>query len=201
MKIIAVILALAAADDWSKWRGPDGNGVSKESDWKVEALKGRPKLKWAVNVGAGHCSVVIAGDRLYTMGNMGGNDLVTCLDVTKGKPKWRYAYKCAPGGFPGPRATAVLDDGHLYTLSQKGQAFCLEITKGRVKWQKDLFREFSAKNLDYGLAGSPLVIGNAVIYNACNNGIALDKKTGKPLWVSEKSPGGYASPVKLTLGD
>ncbi|MBI3858273.1 MAG: PQQ-binding-like beta-propeller repeat protein [Planctomycetes bacterium] len=187
------------ASDWSRWRGPDGSGISAESDWRPQALSPAPKVKWRMNLGVGHSSMCIAGKRLYTMGNVGGSDSVYCLDAETGKPGWRFPYPCPAGNFSGPRATPVLDGGLLYTLSRKGDALCLDAESGRLKWAKDLIKEFKAQPTDYGLCGSPLLVGDLVIYNALDYGIALNKLTGEKVWTSPEGPGGYASPVHFKI--
>jgi len=198
MRAILFVLASIAsahASDWPRWRGPDANGISAESDWKPQSLTGAVKAKWRTNLGFGVCSVSIAGKRLYTLGNVGGSDIVYCMDAETGKLLWRFPYSCPAGNFYGPRATPTLEGGLLYTLSRKGDAICLDADTGKPKWAKDLIREFKAQPTDYGLCGSPLIVGDLVIYNALDCGIALNKTTGEKAWVSAEGPGGYATPV------
>jgi outer membrane protein assembly factor BamB len=198
MRAILFVLASIAsahASDWPRWRGPDANGVSAESDWKPQSLTGAVKAKWRANLGLGVCSVSIAGKRLYTLGNVGGSDIVYCMDAETGKLIWRFPYSCPAGNFYGPRATPTLDNGLLYTLSRKGDAICLDAETGKPKWAKDLIREFKAQPTDYGLCGSPLIVGELVIYNALDAGVALNKTTGEKAWLSPEGPGGYATPV------
>lgn len=187
--------AASRASDWSRWRGPEGNGISAESDWRPQALAGGPKIKWRTSLGSGLSAVSVASRRLYTLGNVGASDTVYCLDAETGKLVWKYTYACPLGNFFGPRATPAQDGGLLYTLSRKGDALCLDVETGRVKWSKDLVREFKAQTMDYGLAGSPLIVGDLVIYNALECGIALNKLSGEKVWTSADGPGGYASPV------
>jgi len=188
-------IASAHASDWPRWRGPDANGISTEGDWKPQSLTGAVKAKWRTNLGFGVCSVSIAGKRLYTLGNVGGSDIVYCMDAETGKPIWRFPYPCPTGNFYGPRATPTLEGGLVYTLSRKGDALCLDAETGKPKWAKDLIREFKAVPTDYGLCGSPLVVGDLVLYNALDCGIALNKTTGEKVWASSEGPGGYATPV------
>jgi len=200
--ILAAIWLLLAfcvswASDWSRWRGPDGNGISTEKEWKPQALAAG-KIRWKASLGDGHSSVSVAGKRLYTMGNQGGNDIVYCLDAETGKEVWKHSYPCAPGNYEGTRATPVLDGEQVYTLSREGHAFCLEAQTGKVTWQKHLIQDYKAVNNTWGMAGSPLVLGNSVIYNARAAGLALDKMTGAKLWESGGGQSGYASPVHFT---
>lgn len=204
-RTVALLLALAAglpageASDWPRWRGPDGNGISTETDWNPQALAGAPKAKWRTNLGLGLSSVTIAGKRLYTLGNLGGTEFVYCMDAETGKLIWRFPYSCPAGNFYGPRATPTLEGGLLYTLSRKGDALCLDAETGKPKWAKDLIREFKAQPTDYGLCGSPLLVGDLVIYNALESGIALNKTTGEKVWTSAEGPGSYATPVHFKL--
>lgn len=193
--MIAFLLLLAQETEWPRWRGAEGTGVSREV-LKVEALA-RPKVLFRAQLGEGLSSLAIAGGRLYTLGNQGGQDVVSCLDAKTGKPVWRHVYKCPAGNFNGPRATPSVHEGFVYTLSREGQAFALDATTGAVKWQADVVRQFGAKTGDYGITGSPLVLGDAVIYNACSKGVALRRATGEKLWASAGGTSGFASPVAV----
>lgn len=193
--MIGLLLLLAQEMEWPRWRGADGTGVSREA-LKAEALA-RPKVLFRAQLGEGLSSLAIAGGRLYTLGNQGGQDVVSCLDAKTGKPVWRHVYKCPAGNFNGPRATPTVHEGSVYTLSREGQAFCLDAATGAVRWQSDLVRQFGAKTGDYGITGSPLVLGEAVIYNACAKGVALRRATGEKLWASAGGTSGFASPVAV----
>src|SRR5258707_14823336 len=62
----------ATAADWPQWRGPERNGISKESgllkQWPAEG----PKLLWQVDdVGDGYSTPAGVGTRIYLMSNRG----------------------------------------------------------------------------------------------------------------------------------
>ena len=190
-----LVLALLAQTDWPRWRGPGNNGATAET-LNPQTLA-RPKLAFRAALGEGLSSLAIVGGRLYTMGNQGGQDVVSCLDAKTGKPVWRHVYKAAAGSFFGPRATPTVHEGRVYTLSRHGQAFALDAATGEVKWQTDLVRQFGAKVGDYGITGSPLVVDDALIFNACTKGLALNLQTGEKLWASAGGTSGFASPVAV----
>ena len=193
--MLILALAVLAQTDWPRWRGADGSGVTAEAvDPKALA---RPKIAFRAQLGEGLSSLAIAGGRLYTLGNQGGQDVVSCLDAKTGKPVWRHAYKAAAGSFFGPRATPTVHDGVVYTLSRHGQAFALDAATGEVRWQADLVRQHGAKVGDYGITGSPLLIGDAVVFNAGVKGLALRRASGDKLWASAPGTGGFASPVAV----
>ena len=189
---------LLHASDWSRWRGPDGTGISAEKGWKPQALTSA-KIKWKASLGKGHSCMAVAGMHLFTMGNPGGKDIVYCLDAETGKEVWNYAYPCDQGNFEGPRATPVVDGESVYTLSRQGHAFCFEAATGKIRWQKNLIKDFSVANITWGFAGSPLIVDKAVVYNARASGLALDKMTGEKIWEGGGGQCGYAAPVRFSL--
>ena len=65
---LAVILSfplIAAAENWPGWRGPDGNGVSSETDlptkWSADT-----GIKWKTPIpGVGHASPIVWQDKVF----------------------------------------------------------------------------------------------------------------------------------------
>jgi outer membrane protein assembly factor BamB len=201
LALAGVLFAWGASvgSDWTRWRGPEGTGISAENDWKPLAVAS-PKVKWKMNVGVGHSSFSVAGKALYTMGNVAEKDIIYCLDAETGKETWRFSYPCASGNYKGTRATPVLDGDSLYTLGRDGDAHCLDAKTGKVKWQTNLMKQHGSAAGTWGMAGSPLILGAMVVYNARAAGLALDKATGKKVWETGGGPCGYASPVAFKLG-
>jgi hypothetical protein len=54
----------------------------------------------------------------------------------------------APAHGMGPTATPVVSGGKVYTLGSMGRLFCLDAIDGQVLWEKDLIREYEAKEFD-----------------------------------------------------
>src|SRR4051812_13917880 len=81
--------SLAPAADWPQFRGPDRNGVSKETGLLKTWPKDGPKLLWTYkDAGLGFSSVAVVGNTLYTLGTRGADEIVIALDVTKGTELW-----------------------------------------------------------------------------------------------------------------
>src|SRR2546423_6188146 len=87
------LLALqrAAANDWPNWRGPDQNGISKETGWSASWPSDGPKQLWKASVGTGFSSVSVANRRLFTLGNKNETDTVYCFDAESGKELWKHS--------------------------------------------------------------------------------------------------------------
>jgi outer membrane protein assembly factor BamB len=185
--------------DWPQWRGPNRNGVSSETISGKFSGSG-PKQVWKATAGEGYSSLAVKSGKVYTMGNYNNEDYVVCYDALTGKLLWQHKYPCGAGDYAGPRATPVVSDGNVYTLSREGQAFCLNANTGKVVWQSNVARETGANQPQWGFGSSALVQGNLVLYNVGAAGCALDKKNGRMAWKSGGGPSGYASPVAFSGG-
>ena len=73
-----VLLAVATttfADDWPQWRGPNRDGISKETGLLKQWPEGEPKLLWQVNdAGGGYSTPAVVGQRLYVISSQGEAD-------------------------------------------------------------------------------------------------------------------------------
>src|SRR5262249_43970531 len=112
-----LLLSLAPLGaDWPQWRGPGRSAVSPEKGLLKEWPKDGPPLLWtASGLGSGYSSVVLAGERIYTMGDRGGKEYLLALDRADGKKVWE-----APVGAVwrdgGPRCTPTADGERVYAL-------------------------------------------------------------------------------------
>ena len=194
MTTVLLTATVAAVDEWPNWRGPNHDGISKESAWDPAAVSAR-KVAWEAEVGAGYSAVAVTKGKVYTAGNFNKDtDALSCLDAATGKPLWRHEYKepLAPKYYAGGcSATPTVHDGKVYFASKSGKVFCLNADTGKVLWNK----EFGRKAPTWGFASSALIHGKAAIFNVGRAGMAYDKDSGALLWSSADEPCGYATPV------
>ncbi len=198
----AAVVTLAAGSvfglDWHRWRGPDLNGISKETGWSANWPKEGPKQLWRASVGMGFSSMSVSGGRVYTMGNQSNKDTVHCFDAATGKEIWKHTYaedldpRYYEGGTSG---TPTVDGGTVYTLSRKGKLFALDAASGKVLWQKNIPDELQAAIPEWGFAGSPLVFEDLLILNVGTHGAAVEKASGNPVWSTGREASGYSTPV------
>jgi outer membrane protein assembly factor BamB len=169
--------------DWPRWRGPNGDGVSKETDWNPRALAGGAKVLWKLAIGSGYSAVVVHGNRVYTLGRDADNTTVYCVNADNGRKLWTHTYQ---GGFDayGPAATPTVEEGSVYTLGSAGEIYRFDAGNGKVKWNKNLVEEYNVLKPRYGFAASPVVEGELLIVTCNSYGIALNKKTGALVWTS-----------------
>ncbi|HEV3144404.1 MAG TPA: PQQ-binding-like beta-propeller repeat protein [Gemmataceae bacterium] len=203
--------ALFAAD-WPQWRGPDRNGISKETGLLPEWPKEGPKLLWQVNdIDYGYSTPSVVGDRLYLMSNKGDSDeFVRALSVTDGKIVWSMRVgKVGPNqgmNYAAARSTPTVDGDVLYALGSNGDLACLEISAGKIKWQKNLRKDFGGQPGMWAYAESPFVDGDVLV---CTPGgkdatiVCLNKKNGAVIWkcaVPDGDAAAYASIVIVEIG-
>lgn len=198
--------------DSPTFRGPLSDGTTPvapgSSDWVKPALE----QVWKRPVGGGHAGIGVADRAIYTIEQRGNMEAVVAYDAASGQPCWSHQYQASfthvePMGGGGPRTTPVVMDGRVYTLGAQGHLYCLDAASGKVVWQTNILVDADAKNLEWGMSGTPLVIGDKVIVNPGVNAdktsnkavIAYDRITGKQLWAAGNDQAGYASLMLVKL--
>jgi outer membrane protein assembly factor BamB len=202
----------ASTSDWPQWRGPERNGISKETGLLKQWPAGGPKLLWQVNdMGDGYSTPAVVGTRIYLMSNRGyENEFVQALSTTDGKPIWTTRVGNVGNAkdflYSKARSTPTVDGSFLYALGSDGDLACLETRSGKIRWQKNLKKEFDGKPGIWAYAESPLIDGNAVVVTpggAQATMLALNKRTGAVIWKSAVPDGdqaGYASAIVVQAG-
>lgn len=181
----------AAPTDWPEFRGPNRDDCSPDTGLLKEWPKDGPPLAWkepARGIGDGFSTVSVAGDKVFTMGDVGDSNYVFALDRATGKNLWqtKVGRASAPGGYKGPRCTPTVDGNLLYALGQEGEFVCLDLNKkGAVVWRKDLRKDFGGRVGGWAYSESPLIDGDKLLLTPGGNGatiVALNKKSGSVIW-------------------
>lgn len=203
---LALLTMQAPAADWPQWRGPQGDGISRETGLLKQWPAGGPKKLWETALGSGYSAPSIVGGRIFVAYQKDGQQWATALEEKTGKELWKVQsgkeYKNA--SFDGPRVQPVVDGERVYCLDALGNLQCLQTKDGKEVWKKNILDEYQAKNVQWGVSAGPLVDGERLIVTPGESKgasvVALDKKTGKELWRALDDKAGYAATMKLTLG-
>lgn len=205
--LVALVLTRdIRADDWPQLLGPARTGVSSERGLLTQWPEGGPAGVWRVPGGVGMSGVVVVADRALTLVQREGRQWAVCLAVDTGKELWRTdlaaAYRNQMGD--GPRSTPTVAGDQLFALTGQGTLAALKLQDGSALWAVDLLDQLQASPADYGMACSPLVVGDRVIVTlgaAEATVVALDTRTGKIAWrAGQDFPAGYSSPALLEVG-
>src|SRR5438034_5591926 len=206
-----------ALGDWPEARGPNRDGVSQETrlidKW---AINGQNFL-WRAPFG-GRSAPIVMGNRVYVQNPAGRGaamqERVMALDADTGKMVWEYKFNMFQSDVPPHRVgwaspAADPDTGNIYALG--GCALVVGLSKdGKLLWERSIGEEFAAFTTHGGRTMSPIIDGDLVIVSAAISSwgtaanrshrlVALDKRTGDIVWVS--NPGGrpydtaYAAPT------
>ena len=193
---------------WTNFRGPkrDGNyeAMPVLTSWPSNGLT----PIWKQPVGLGYSSFTIADGRAYTIEQRRGQEVVAAYDVATGRElwtqRWNAAYSPGDDTGDGPRSTPTWDQGRLYALGATGELRCLDANSGSVIWGKNILSDNQAPNLQWGVAGSPLIVDDKVVVlpGGANNKsvVAYNKITGAPVWKSLSDQQAYVSPMLVELG-
>jgi outer membrane protein assembly factor BamB len=207
--------------DWPEMRGPNRDGVSRETGLIDKWALNGDNFLWRVPYG-GRSTPIVMGNRLYVQNPSGrGTELqerVMALDTDTGKVVWEYKFNIFQSDVPPHRVgwaspAADPETGNVYALSGGAEAIALS-KDGKLLWRRSFGEEFAAFTTHGGRTMSPVVDGDLVIVSApvsnwgTNAGrahrlIGLDKRTGEVVYVA--NPGGrpydtaYASPLIATI--
>jgi outer membrane protein assembly factor BamB len=191
---------------WTDFRGPDRDGHYRERPIRTEWPQGGLRPLWKQPIGEGYASFVIARGRAFTIEQRGDEEVVAAYDVATGRELWTNTWSArfteSMGG-DGPRATPTWADGLVYALGAEGELRCLDEASGTVTWRTNILADAGARNLQWGMAASPLVVDGTVVVLPGGPGgrsvVAYDRRTGKIAWSALDDRQAYSSPMLATL--
>jgi outer membrane protein assembly factor BamB len=204
--LVGLTVAPAYAEDWPQWLGPRRDNSSTE---KVVPWKDKLRVLWRRPTGEGNSSPVVVGGRVFIHAKIKdkNEEEVVAFDAKSGRELWRTKYeRAAFTSFygNGPRATPCVVDGRLYAFGITGVLTCLDVNNGKQIWQVDTPKTFKLAKLPrFGMACSPLVVGDHVLVNVGAKGasiVAFDRTKGETTWKSLDDPASYASPIVFGEG-
>lgn len=222
MACLMLLPTLALAQDWPRFRGPDGLGRAPQCDPPVTWSQ-TENIAWKTALpGAGVSSPIVIGDKIIVTSYTGVDrwdqqsrdsregmkQQVTCLD-TSGKILWTKAFEASENNTSSrvvrwhgyASHTPVSDGGNIYAFFGTTGVVALDM-QGQLLWH---FKDVGTRIHGFGTAASLVLVDDKVIVPAgieSRTLIALDKKTGKVLWRQGDDGGtwsgfrwGFSTPV------
>jgi len=205
--MFAICVLNAEAADYPQWRGINRDGISGETGLLKEWQEGGPELLWSIKgFGSGYSSPSISNGVLYITGTKDNKEFLSAFDLN-GNLKWEKEYgKAFTDTTPEARTTPTVDGNSLYVISGTGEVVCFDAETGTIKWSVEAFKKFEGQYGSWGIAESPLIVDDKVIYTPCGaktTVVALSKDTGETVWASESldDHSGYVSPILAKIGE
>jgi outer membrane protein assembly factor BamB len=207
MMLLAWPVAAARADDWPQWRGPNRDGVWRETGIVERFESPEIKVRWRVAIASGYSGPTVADGRVYVTDRVVEPEQIErvhCFDWETGQRIWSHSYPCEYRNVSyeaGPRAAVTIDQGRAYSLGTMGHFFCFDAADGTVLWSKDLGSDYRIRMPIWGISSAPLVEGDLVVVQiggedgACL--VAFDKKTGSERWKALDDQASYSAPIVI----
>ncbi|MCD0458854.1 PQQ-binding-like beta-propeller repeat protein [Roseiconus lacunae] len=195
-----LLLGICQGEEWYRWRGPNLNGRTVQANWSGRFRGDQANIKWRASVGTGFSSFVATDELVFTSGHIDGQTIVNALSRESGDVAWKFAFEAPLDDRDfegGPTSTPTIDGPFIYVVSRLGELFCLDRLTGQLSWKVNVANQADVRLPGWGCAGAPLVVGNLVIINIGESGVALNKDDGRIVWRSEDRESGYATPVPL----
>ncbi len=211
MRLAALGLALAVllpAQNWPRWRGPNGDGTSPAKNlpvawsetenvaWRVElpSWAAATPVVWGETVFVTSAQKGFAGHKGSGQAGEGDKDELLLIAVNRkdGSERWRRVM--GEGNRIGNKQnmaspTPVTDGKHVWTMTGNGRMAKWDFD-GRKIWERDLEADYGKFGLQFGYGSSP-VLDAGRLYLQVLHGfhtdepcylLALDAATGKTIW-------------------
>ena len=203
--VIMLALATLAADmpdpdGWSRFRGPNGSGVSTSTHLPSE-FGPETNVVWKTELPFGHSSPALTRERIFLTAARGEKLVTICLDRRTGKILWereaprsRVEKLDTRNGPAGP--TPATDGTNVYVFFADFGLLSYA-TDGKERWRLPL----GPFNNLYGMGASPVLVDDAVVL-ACdqNTGsfiVSVAQRDGRVRWKTPRpeAHSGHSTPI------
>jgi outer membrane protein assembly factor BamB len=202
----AAIRAQRGSDEWSRFRGPNGSGVSNAARVPVE-FGPATNLLWRTPLPPGHSSPILFGGRIYLTGFRGDALLTIALDAATGAVVWEKEAPPVRTNVVDKRnnpasPSPAIDDSGVYVFFPDYGLLAYDAS-GAERWRMPL----GPFNNIYGMGASPIVVGDLVVLS-CDQStgsflLAVDKRTGRERWRTPRpeARSGHSTPIVWRAAD
>ncbi|MCC6510131.1 MAG: PQQ-like beta-propeller repeat protein [Pirellulaceae bacterium] len=215
---------LVPAADWSRFRGPNGSGISTDAHELPSEFSPTKNLQWKGPLpGPGSSSPIVVGNRVLVTcwtgygvsreepGDMKALKLhLLCFDRNTGKQLWdrsvdpyypeeEYSGMFAEHGYASH--TPASDGERVYVFFGKAGIHAFDM-EGKPLWNKSVGTGIGFRN--WGTSSSPVLYKDLVIVTAAAESqalVAFNKRTGEQVWKQEADglTGTWGTPVLVEV--
>lgn len=219
--------AVVSASDWPQFRGPNGQGISSDSNSIPETWSVSKNLAWKTRLpGPGASSPIIVGDAVFVTCYSGyGLDRnkpgdirnlkrhLVCVDLSSGVMRWQRSIPARLPEDPFDRSgvsshgyashTPVSDGETVYCFFGKGGVYAFDLD-GDERWHDEVGS--GSDPPVWGSSSSPILYKDRLIVTAAAESqsiVALDKFTGREIWKyqSRELDGMWGTPALQSISD
>lgn len=202
--LIAAGSIATAAENWTRFRGPNGTGVSTATNLPVD-FGPEKNVKWKTPLPPGHSSPVLTDTHIFLTAHSAEKDayklFVIALDRKTGKQLWQHEVPRKQTGrrenVNGPASPSPVTDGaNVYAFFQDFGMISYT-AGGQERWRLPL----GPFNMFYGFGASPILEDGLLILPVDQDTdpylLAVDPETGTQRWTVSRPHviSGYSTPT------
>ena len=210
--------------DWPMWRGPEQNGISRETGLVDKWEMSGTNVLWKSEALGTRSTPIVLRGKLYTLarsepGTHREGEKVMCADAATGKVLWENKFNVFLSDVPDTRVgwSCCVGDpetGNIYAMGVCGYFQCIDGETGQTLWKHSLSEEFGLLSTYGGRTNVPIIHEDLVIISAVITGwgdmsrpahrfVAMDKRTGEVVWLNGTrllpDDTTYSTPILATL--
>ena len=196
--------ALAKVENWSRFRGPNGTGVSTATNLPVE-FGPQSHVKWKATVPPGHSSPVFTDSHIFLSAHSAEKDdyklFTLALERRTGKQLWQHEVPRLQKGrrenVNGPASPSPVTDGANVYFFFQDFGLISYTAEGKERWRLPL----GPFNMFYGFGASPILEDGVLLLSVDQDTdpylLAVDAKNGKEKWRVARPHviSGYSTPT------
>ncbi len=208
LSVVAIAVTLAAtvsaAENWVRFRGPNGTGVSSAKDLPVE-FGPASHVKWKTPLPPGHSSPVFTNSHIFLTAHSAEKDayklFVLALDRKTGRQLWQHDIPRLQVGrrenVNGPASPSPVTDGANVYFFFQDFGLISYTADGKERWRLPL----GPFNMFYGFGASPILEDGKLILAVDQDTdphlLAIEANSGKQLWRVSRPHviSGYSTPT------
>ncbi len=207
--LILSLSQFACGEDWLRFRGPNGSGVSSQTNELATEFGDDKNLNWKVELpGSGASSPIVVGEKIFVTCYSGYGESRTdkgemeklkrhlvCVDRAKGKILWERDFdpylpedEFVGMGLPEhgySSSTPVSDGKNVFVFFGKSGVFAYDLDGNQI-WKKSVGTASGSRK--WGSAASPILAKGVLVVVASDEDEAiygLEPATGNELWKTE----------------
>ena len=204
-------------ENWPQWRGPHGDGTSKETGLPVR-WSPTENVAWRVPLPGPAGSTPAVWEQRIFLTSVDKDEIVLLCLSTDGKLLWRdvlgeggqVRYRSDEGNNASP--SPVTDGKHVWACTSNGLLVC-DTVAGKRLWKINLQDDYGPYEIQFGMSSTPVLHGGRlylqIIHGKMDRSpstnswvVCLDASSGKEVWKQPRNTKAimenkhsYASPV------
>ena len=222
-RILVVVLVCAAsatlrADNWPQWRGPQLNGISRETNVPT-TWNQTTNITWKLALPSwSGATPIVWGDLIFL--NVADGDALSLWAVDRNTAAVRWQRPLGGGNHKERKQnmsspSPVTDGTRVWVMTGTGVLKAFDFA-GKELWSRDVQKEYGRFGLNWGYASSPLLHDGALYVQVLHGMktddpsyvMKIDAASGKTLWKVNRptraimeSPDSYTTPALLRHGN